>query len=120
MSRQIADLIVLAGDIHTSWVNYLKADWRDPNSATIGSEFICTSISSEGDNPATFFEAYLAENPHIKFFDQRHGGYVGVTLTPDLWQGDVKVLQSVTTPGAPLSTAASFVVEAGRPEVQRA
>ncbi|MEU4712507.1 hypothetical protein AB0F73_02410 [Micromonospora purpureochromogenes] len=39
-------------------------------------------------------------------------------LDNDQWRTDYRVLPYVTTPGAPVSTRASFVVESGRPGVQ--
>jgi len=38
--------IVLAGDIHSSWVHDIKRDFDQPESRTIGTEFVATSISS--------------------------------------------------------------------------
>jgi alkaline phosphatase D len=117
-SRGIANPIVLSGDIHTSWANDLKADWTDPASPTLGSEFTCTSISSEGDSPSEFFRDFLPENPHIRFFDARHGGYVLCEVTPETWRGDFRVLDFLTRPDAPIATVSSWVVEAGRPGLQ--
>ena len=119
-SRGTSNPIVLAGDIHCHWANDLKADWTDEGSATIGSEFICTSISSEGDEPSDFFREYLPENPHVRFFDGRHGGYMTAEVTPDAWRTDVRQLDSVTTPDAPIATIASFVVENGSPGLRPA
>ena len=50
--RKPSNPIVLTGDIHSNWVNDLKADYRDPSRATIGTEFVGTSISSGGDGQA--------------------------------------------------------------------
>ena len=120
MSRGIANPVVITGDIHCSWANDLKADWRDETSTTIGTEFIGTSISSEAAGTAGFFEPYLAENPHVKYFDPRRGGYVSCTVAADRWQSDYKVLTTALQPGAEIETVASFVVEDGNPGVQEA
>ena len=117
---QPANPIVLTGDVHTNWVADLKADFNNPNSKTIGTEFVGTSISSGGNgsdtNPNT--EAILAENPHIKFFNNQRG-YVRCELTPQRWQSDYRTVAAVTTLDAPITTRASFVVENGRPGAQR-
>jgi alkaline phosphatase D len=120
MSRNISNPVVITGDIHTAWANNLKADWDDPNSQTIGSEYICTSITAGGTSPATFFEQYLAEAPHIRFFDPRHGGYTAVELTPDLWRSDFKVVANLEDPNSAVNTIATYVTEAGNPGVQPA
>ena len=93
--------------------------FRDPTSAVVGSEFVGTSISSGGDGGDVRADtaAVPAANPHVRFFnDQR--GYVRCTVTPERWQADYRVVSYVSRPSAPVSTRASFVVEAGRPGLQ--
>lgn len=118
--HQPSNPVVITGDIHSNWVADLKTDVDNPNSKTIGTEFVGTSISSGGDGvdvtPQT--EAILTQNPHIKFFNSQRG-YVRCELTPARWQSDYRVVAAVTTPDAPISTRASFVVENGRPGAQR-
>lgn len=106
--------------VHSNWVADLKADFSNPSSATIGTEFIGTSISSGGDGSDTNAntEGILAENPHIKFFNGQRG-YVRCELTPARWQSNYRVVTAVTTPEAPITTRASFVVENGKPGAQR-
>jgi alkaline phosphatase D len=113
--------IVLTGDIHSSWVADLKQDFDDPKSATLGTEFMGTSMSSGGDGRDTSPAAQqqLEANPHIHFHNAQRG-YVRCTVTPTLWSADYRVLPFVTRPGAPVSTRASFVVESGLPGVRRA
>jgi alkaline phosphatase D len=118
--RRISNPIVITGDIHENWAGDLKLNRRDPQSPTVATEFVGTSISSGGDgsdmDPA--IQPALADNPHIVFFnDQR--GYVRCTVTPKTWQSDFRVLEYVSRQGSPITTRASFVVEAGRPGVQR-
>ena len=49
--RRPSNPVVLTGDIHTNWVNDLKLDFDRPESATVGTELIGTSISSSGASP---------------------------------------------------------------------
>jgi alkaline phosphatase D len=49
---------------------------------------------------------------HVTLAALRH------TVTPERWQADYRVVPYVSRPGAPVSTRASFVVEAGRPGLQ--
>lgn len=118
--RQPSNPIVLTGDVHANWVADLKADFSNPNSATLGTEFIGTSITSGGNGSDTNAntESILTENPHIKFFNNQRG-YVRCELTPARWQSDYRVVTAVTTPEAPITTRASFVVENGKPGAQR-
>jgi alkaline phosphatase D len=119
--RKPANPIVLTGDIHSSWVHDLKADFADPASATLGTEFVGTSITS--DFPPEQIPAVLAalpENPHTKFFDGALRGYVRCDISRARWQSTYRVVDTVLTPGAATRTLASFVVEDGRPGVQPA
>ncbi|MBD2354912.1 alkaline phosphatase [Tolypothrix sp. FACHB-123] len=117
--RKPSNPVSLAGDVHSHWAMDLKADFNDPKSAIVGSEFVCSSISSGGDGNDNI-PAYIndADNPHIKFYNNRRG-YVRCTLTPTLWRSDYLAMSEVTTPSGTISTKASFIVENGRPGVQR-
>lgn len=112
--------VVLSGDVHAAWANNLLADYRDPGSKVIGAEFVGTSISSGGDGSAQRENTgrVLAANPHIKFFDGRRG-YVRCRVTERAWQTDYRVVDFVSRPGAAVATRASFVVESGRPGIER-
>ncbi|YAF97642.1 MAG: alkaline phosphatase [Nodularia sp. CChRGM 3473] len=114
--RQPSNPVVITGDIHSSWVHDLKLDFDDPNSPTVGTEFIGTSISS--DFPSQFIAPVrdaLPNNPHTKFFDGAFRGYVRCQLTPALWQTDYRVVSSIIDLNASVKTLASFVVENGQP-----
>lgn len=112
---------MITGDIHTNWVYDLKQDFDDPASPTVGAEFIGTSISSGGDPRAGYTTRFdgSPDNPHERFFNNNRG-YVRCTLDRRLWRTDFRVVPTVRDPAAPVSTLASFVVEDGRPGVQRA
>ncbi len=118
--RRIANPIVISGDVHNNWLADLKADFSDPDSPTVGTEFVGTSISSGGDgadiNPRA--QGIIAENPHIKFFNGQRG-YVRCVLTPEGFRADYRVLPFVSRRAAPIHTRASFVVENGRPGAQQ-
>ena len=82
--------------------------------AIVAAEFVGTSITSDfpaGLIPAV--QATLADNPHIRYFDGLHRGYVRCEVTPQLWRSDYRGVESILTPTSPVSTLASFVVQAG-------
>jgi alkaline phosphatase D len=114
--RRPSNPVVLSGDIHSSWADDLKADFDDPGSATVGSELVGTSISSSF-SPAFIppILAALPENPHIKFFDGAHRGYVRCDVSRSTWRADFRGASSVTEADAPVSTLASFEIENGTP-----
>lgn len=118
---QTPNPVVLTGDIHSNWAADLKLDFDDPYSATVGSEFVGTSITSGGDGQdmTQYGADLLRNNPHVKFYNAQRG-YVRATLTPDLWRSEYKVLPAITTPGAEISVRKTFITEAGNPGVQEA
>ncbi len=116
-----ANPIVMTGDIHSNWVAELRPDFENANSPVAAIEFIGTSLSSGGDGQdiSTFGEHALRNSPHLRFHNNQRG-YVRCLVTPERWQADYRVLGYVTRPGAPVTTRASFVVQAGHPGVQPA
>jgi alkaline phosphatase D len=114
-AAKLPNLVVLTGDIHNHWAGELKQNFDDPGSATLGVEFVATSISSGGDGFDTndVFQAGLAQNPHMKFFNNQRG-YVRHVVTPERWQADFQVLDRVSGRDGQVSTRKSFVVEHGR------
>ena len=117
----VANTVVLTGDIHQNWAGELKADFDDAGSATVGVEFVATSISSGGDGaPMTRAgRVGLQKNPHIRYFNNQRG-YLRHWVGREHWQADYRVLDRVSEKGAGVATAASFIVEAGRPGLRPA
>ncbi len=111
--------VVVTGDVHSSWVSDLKADFANPSSPTLATEFTGTSMSSGGDGSEGSIDRIQSLNSHVKFYNARRG-YVRVTMTPDACRADYRLLPFVSKPDAPVETRASFVVEHGRKGVQRA
>lgn len=98
--------MVLTGDVHRSWVADLKANFDDPGSATIGTEFVGTSISSTGDGSDDQQLPVRAANPHLRFYEDRRG-YMRCELDAERWRTDVRAVAFVSRPGAPITTSAS-------------
>jgi len=119
--RKPQNPIVLTGDLHNAWVTLLKRDHRDPDSQTLGAEFIGTSITSGGDGTEQTATAptVIAKNPQV-LFNSNLRGYVSCSVSPRSWTSHYRVVPYVTTEGAPLETRASFVVEDGDPEAYKA
>ncbi|MFY1703559.1 alkaline phosphatase D family protein [Micromonospora sp. WMMA1923] len=104
--------VVLTGDVHAHWASDLKLDYADPTSRTVGSELVCSSVTSGGDgaDSASDSHPFLRINPHLRFQNNLRG-YVRTTITPAQLAADFEVLPYVSRPGAPVHTRASFVVE---------
>lgn len=112
---RLSNLIVLTGDVHNHWAGELKKHFDDPNSATLGIEFVATSIASGGDgfDINDTFKTFFTQNPHIRFFNNQRG-YVRHVVTPERWQADFQVLDKVSIRDGHISTRKSFVVEHGK------
>lgn len=113
--------IAVTGDIHSNWVNELRARYDRPDAAAIGAEFIGTSMSSGGDGVdanSNWNDKTRAENPHCKWHNARRG-YVVCELTPDACRADYRIVPFVTKPGAPVVTASSWRVTHGRAGVTK-
>ncbi|MEV4475770.1 alkaline phosphatase D family protein [Nonomuraea sp. NPDC049504] len=98
-------LVVVSGDVHNAWAGELKADFLDPGSATVGAEFVCSSISSRP--PATDGPAVLAANPHLEFFDGRRG-YLSCVADPGELRVAFRAVDFVDRRDAPVRTVAEF------------
>lgn len=118
--RKIANPVVLTGDVHANWANEISADPDRPDAPPVVTEFVGTSITSTGDgrDKPEHHDALLAENPGVKYHNDERG-YVRCEVTPQGWRTDFRTVPYVTRRGAPLQTRASFVVEAGRPVLNR-
>ncbi|MGV9571811.1 alkaline phosphatase D family protein [Streptomyces nigra] len=110
----VRNLMVLTGDVHVGYAFDIKDDFDDPASATLGTEIVATSVASgrDGTDRPANWETYMTANPHLRFYNGRRG-YARVALGESLARADFRTVPYVTTPGAPVTTAASFVTEVG-------
>ncbi len=110
---RLANPVFLGGDVHAFFTTDLKADFDDPRSATVATEFVGTSVTSE---PAPYdrFIQLLPDNPHIRFFDSRQRGYLSADLTPAHLEMRMQVITDRRDPQAGVSTLRRWVVEDGK------
>ncbi|MGD7704707.1 alkaline phosphatase D family protein [Microlunatus sp. Y2014] len=112
----VENFVVITGDAHRNTAAELKLDFKDPESTTIGAEFLGTSVSSGRDgNPRAVFDED-PDNLHIKFVN-RSRGYQRVRVSKDQLQVDFRTMPYVTRPDAPIATLATATVESGRPGI---
>ncbi|MFG3003947.1 alkaline phosphatase D family protein [Streptomyces calvus] len=117
----IENLMVLTGDVHVGYAFDIKDDFDDPDSRTVGTEIVATSVTSGKDGaerPANW-NTYMTANPHLKFYNGQRG-YVTVELGQEAARADFRTVPYVTRPGAPVTTAASFVTAVGEPGLRPA
>jgi phosphodiesterase/alkaline phosphatase D-like protein len=119
VQRNVRNLVSIAGDLHRSVASDLKLDFTDPDSPTVGTEFVGTSITSgiDGMDLDPGGATLLKENPHIKFGNFQRG-YVSCSITPQRWISDYRVVDKVSVQNGTVSTRAKLLVEDGRPGIQ--
>jgi alkaline phosphatase D len=115
----VSNPVVLTGDVHASFANNLLQDFTDPESAVIGSEFVCTSVTSGGLEPSSWAEEIGGALPWVEFADGRHGGYTFNEITSDLWRADYYHVDNVEDPESGVSHIGTWVTESGNPGVQQ-
>ena len=115
------NVVVLTGDVHAHWAAEVRRRFDDPASPVVGTELVSSSITSGGDGSETREDTagQLADNPHIRFFNDRRG-YVRTRFTADELTAEFRVLPYVQEAGAPVETRATFVVEDRRPGLEPA
>ena len=119
-ARQQKNFVVLTGDIHASFVMNVTRDALRPETETIATEFMGTSISSGGDGGERWSQLanYETAVPNMKFHHNRRG-YVRCEITPGQWTADYRAVPYITRPDAPVETVATFAVEHGRAGANR-
>ncbi|MFA1286361.1 alkaline phosphatase [Xanthomonas axonopodis pv. nakataecorchori] len=113
-NTRLRNPVFWGGDIHSYWVTDLKADPADDASATLATEFVGTSITSDGQSNDEL-HATMAANPHVHYVDGQTRGYVSVTLTPSQMETRLQGISDRRDRNATVSTTKRFVVEDGRP-----
>lgn len=116
----IDNLVILTGDIHSSWAIEVAKDLGDYDAATSAGtqavEFVCTSVTS----PALEFLAgglanlVLSFNSHMKWVNLERRGYVLLDIDHARVQGDWYFADTILEPNANHSFAKAFRVEAGK------
>jgi alkaline phosphatase D len=126
LMKQLAQLapnpVVLAGDIHSSWVHDLVAEGSDAEGTServVATELVGTSITSSFPLEA-IVRAAVASQPTIKYFEGTKHGYVRAEVDERQLRADFRYVSGIDAPTATVETGASFVVEAGRPGAQPA
>ena len=112
----LENLVVLTGDIHSSWALDVPRDpWGAYDSTTgLGSlavEFVTPAVSSPSqfttrpEEADAAHQARMVASPHLKFVDQVHRGYFILDITPERAQADWYFVSTVAT----RSTAQRFI-----------
>ena len=118
--QELSNTVVITGDAHINSVRNVPPNFASFDGDPVATEFMGTSISSDGDprNPQTTFGGD-PNNPHILFHNNQRG-YAKVTLDAGRWTNEFRVVPTVRQRDVPATTLATFVVENGTPGAKRA
>ena len=100
--------VVLSGDVHSFWIN----DLDDRRGRAIGNEIV-TSALGAASPPKGRFGAAQANNPHIRFSDVEHAGYVLVDIDRTALHADVRVIADRGDANSPVRSLRRFGSAAG-------
>ncbi len=113
-AKKVPGVVVLGGDVHSNYVADLKADYDDPASPVVASEFCGTSITSLSLAQSRI-DAAREYNPHIRYGRADQRGYVGFELDAKQLRASLQVVDRPADPASGVTTAARFVVDAAKP-----
>jgi len=113
-SNNIDNMVILTGDIHTSWANDLPDSNYNATSGanSAGVEFVVTSVTSSNsltnNIPALLIPLFEAANPHIKYYDLVNHGYYILDLSKPKAQADWNNVSTIESQTYTSSVAASW------------
>lgn len=119
--KGVPNLVVLTGDEHQHYAGEVRTTGAAPEAPARAVEFVTTSISSGSDGPGERKEhaEILRRNPGLKYVrDER--GWTLMTVSPEGWQADMRVVDTIRRSGGKVSTVASWRVPAGQVRLERA
>lgn len=122
--NRVDNLVVLTGDIHSSWANELTGNpWDstayDPATGrgVLGVEFATPAVSSPGvlDPLAAMEREKLIRgaSPHVKYVEYHKRGYLLLDIDHERIQGEFWHVTTVDVPSREETLGAAFVNEAG-------
>ena len=114
-----ANPLIVGGDYHCTIACDIKADFDRPQSRTLGTEFVGTSLTSPG-MPQAVLDAKARANPHVRYADATRRGYLLFDLSHDRTDVAIRTTSDISVHDGGCTTTSRFIVEAGRPGVQSA
>lgn len=114
----VSNPVALGGDIHATCIADVHRDPRDPKSPIAMSEFVGSSLVSQGWPPGVL-NAHAAYNPHMHLLDAAKRGYIVFELGADRLDATVRTVDEKRRDAA-VATQAKFAVQDGVAGIRRA
>lgn len=109
---QLSNPVILSGDVHSFMAANHHRTPADRESGLVASEFVTTSITSEGA-AQEILDARRADNPDLVFANSERRGYLRLELTRERLQAECVAMESVADRGAGKFVQQTLVVENG-------
>ncbi len=102
MAEAVSNMIVLTGDIHSSWAFDLAVDPQgeyDPETGegSVGVEFVTPGVTSAGF-PTNLANAAMISNPHLHWAELTQRGYVMLDINSERVQASWWFIEDVESP----------------------
>lgn len=103
----VRNAVVLSGDVHSFWLN----DLNDAAGKAVGTEIVTSALAAASPPPGRFGDA-SANNPHVRFSDVDHAGYVLIDISPNALSADFRAIGDRTKVDSVVSSVARFTIDA--------
>ncbi len=124
MNNDIDNVVVLTGDIHSSWANDVPDPDANYNAGTgAGSafvEFICSSITSGSSSLNLNAQVVQLLAPHVKYLDLTKRGYLILDIDSNRAQSDWTYVSNIDNAVFTESTPVSWYVNKGERHLREA
>ncbi len=124
VNKQVDNLVVLSGDIHTFIAGNLYTTGENTGKP-IGVELVGGSATSFGlpeelGIPSSTLDSLRkTSDPHVIYAEFDHRGYCVVNVTQNELQGEFKAVSTTQDPSGTISSLAKFTVESGTPTLHQ-
>lgn len=110
----IRNAVILGGDVHSFWGNDVKENFDDPTSRVVASEIVTSCLASR-NGPEALFGPAPALNPHVRFLDNRHAGYVLLDIDSERINADFRAVDDLADPKSVSRSLKALDIADGRP-----
>ncbi len=114
-AEQLANVVVLSGDIHLAGLGDLTALADDEESPVIAAEIVTTSISSDPNLPPGALESALGSLPLIKYINAHSRGYMSHELGRDVYTVRCVIVDTALEPTSSATIEAERYIDVDVP-----
>lgn len=111
LANNIQNIVVLTGDIHTSWANDLPTSYYDSSTGdgSVGVEFVSPSVTAPAEYvPTGGTTTIMSMNGHIKYAELYQHGYIILDINKNRTQADYYYVNTIDYSSSGFSYGASF------------